>query len=296
MRNLVIVPAGDGSLHMEYASDRDFDLWILYWGSNDDVRQRYSGAADRVISLKGHKWELLRQAAALLMAERRRWEGGYVLYVDDDIRFPHGAADISAFFSAVRDLDADTAQPAIANENVSWPIGRALDGAFCHATNAVESMMPAYSSAIFFEVVLPGLYALPHIRMGWHFEFFVQRYAEFRFQRPLRTFVVDAVPALHTRPPGSGTAPHELGANESFLLPGLAPMPVVTLAVFADRKSGRDFGFPMSLIDGAGMEQRLAALGWARRAAAMRIDAINPAAFVLSAAKRLFNAIFPRSR
>jgi len=31
-RNLVIVMAGDGSLHETYARDRDFELWVCYWG------------------------------------------------------------------------------------------------------------------------------------------------------------------------------------------------------------------------------------------------------------------------
>ena len=47
-RDLVIVMAGNGSLHVEYAENRNFDLWVIYYGDDDEVAARYAASADRL--------------------------------------------------------------------------------------------------------------------------------------------------------------------------------------------------------------------------------------------------------
>src|SRR5947209_7785743 len=99
MKNLVVVTAGDSSCHEEYAATRDFELWIIYYGSSDQVFERYKASSDRIWRRKGLKIELLRR---VLLEELHFRDGfdfrsyDFLLLPDDDIRFPKGACDISA--------------------------------------------------------------------------------------------------------------------------------------------------------------------------------------------------------
>jgi hypothetical protein len=60
-KNLVIVAAGDRSLHRAWlAADRSFDLWVIYYGDNPETLETYRAAADRCFSAKGLKIALAR--------------------------------------------------------------------------------------------------------------------------------------------------------------------------------------------------------------------------------------------
>ena len=59
-RDLVVVMAGNGSLHVEYAENRNFDLWVIYYGDDDAVAARYAASADRLWRRKGMKIHLAR--------------------------------------------------------------------------------------------------------------------------------------------------------------------------------------------------------------------------------------------
>src|SRR5437868_14463659 len=61
MKNLVVVMAGDKSLHTEYSVDRDFDLWTIYYGDFEHIFTRYRSFSDRIWRRKGLKFELARR-------------------------------------------------------------------------------------------------------------------------------------------------------------------------------------------------------------------------------------------
>ncbi len=42
--------AGDRSLHETYAVDRDYELWVIYFGDDEGVAERYARTCDRLIS------------------------------------------------------------------------------------------------------------------------------------------------------------------------------------------------------------------------------------------------------
>ena len=294
MRNLVIVPAGDHSLHPHFARHRDFDLWVLYWGDDAKVEAAYAETADKLIKLKGYKWELLRKATPQLLSAADRWQDGRILFVDDDILFENGSRDISDFFRIAEEIGSDTAQPAISNDNYSWPLTRKIDGCFCHATNVVEAMMPAYSHEIFYKVVLPGLYALPHVRFGWCFEYFVQRFSEIILRRAVRTFVIDAIPVIHTRPPGTGSSPQSLGWNEAFLYPGLNRFEQCIFEKFENSAEAAQYSFQAGQDYFRDLANEMKVVGDARYFAAKRQTASKPGRLLVFALRNMFRKIFKR--
>ena len=60
---LVIVCAGDTSLHdyeRWYASDRTYDLCVVYYGNDAKVAERYQRDSDHYHAQQGPKWQLIR--------------------------------------------------------------------------------------------------------------------------------------------------------------------------------------------------------------------------------------------
>jgi hypothetical protein len=238
MNNLVVVMAGDRSLHGEYSAQRDFELWTIYYGDSDETFERYRSFSDRIWRKKGLKIELVRRILLEELHFREKTDFtayDFVFLPDDDIRFPNGSADISRLFAICRDLQVDVFQPAISNEFVSerWEPTCLMPGAVCHRTNIVEIMMHGFSGRAFIEAYLPAIHAMQFIKSGWGIEPIWMKIGEAIFQRPLRTFVIDTVPAIHTRPIGSGSAKiHAIGLAEAHFVPLIEVNRIHTLASF----------------------------------------------------------------
>ena len=225
MKNLVIVMVGDGSLHPEYAQQRDFDLWIIYYGDDAQKEAQYRSDADRFWKRKGLKIELIRRILLEEVVFRERFnfrEYGFVLLPDDDVRFQEGAASVHSLFEAAGTLRADCFQPAIQNEHFSarWEPTRLIEGIECHGVNIVEIMACGFSSSFFCDAFLPAIHAMQFMRSGWGLEVIAMKIGEAAYGRRLRSYVIDAVPIIHTRPVGSGASYiHQLGLAEYRLVP-----------------------------------------------------------------------------
>ena len=224
-RDLVIVMAGDRSLHEALVAERAYDLWVIYYGDSDEAAARYAAGCDRFWRRKGLKIDLCRQ---VLLEEVCLGEGfdyaryRYVFLPDDDIQFEAGAADVHRLFALAEELEADVFQPAVKNEYVSFQATRQMPGAVCHHVNWVENMMPAYRSDLFRSAFLGGIHALEYLKSGWGLEIVAVKLAEVALGRGVRSYVIDACPAVHTRPVGGNGAVHEIGRDEEFLLPQLS--------------------------------------------------------------------------
>lgn len=245
-RNLVIVCAGDQSLHQRYADSRNFDLWVIYYGQSDAVFEDYQRTADRIFRLRGLKWALLRSLIDLHLAGKNSPFDAYryIFLPDDDLDFPNGATDIQRLFDVMALTNADIGQPAIANQYFSWEPTRLVPDALCHATNIVELMSPVYSAEVFLQFVLPCTAALDFLRAGWGIEVVIAKAAEVGLRRPARTFVFDSVPMIHTRPVGQGGTPHRVGENEALMMPGVLANRMATYGGFRSYERARTFAFP----------------------------------------------------
>ena len=238
MKNLVVVMAGDNSIHGDYAANRDFELWTIHYGDSDETFKRYQSFSDRIWRKKGLKIELTRR---ILLEELHFGEKfdfmayDFIFLPDDDIRFTNREADISRLFTLCNYLRADVFQPAISNEFFSprWESTCLIPNVVCHRTNIVEVMMHGFSGRAFVKAYLPAIHAIQFMKSGWGIEPIWMKIGEAVFQSPLRTFVIDAVPAVHTRPMGSGSAKiHGVGLAEARLIPQIEVNRMRTLASF----------------------------------------------------------------
>jgi hypothetical protein len=70
------------------------------------------------------------------------------------------------------------------------------------------------------------------------------RMGEALFGRPVRSFMLDAIGAIHTRPVGQGSASHARGMDEAYLLPQSDAHLIEELARFSDVAEAARFTFP----------------------------------------------------
>jgi len=138
--NLVVVRAGDKSLHPQWLSDgpRSWDLAVSYYG---DHPERYKGQYDLLHLHKGPKWEGI---ADFIGRHRDLVEGHrYVWFPDDDILT--SAENIDRLFEICAEARFTIAQPALTHYSYyTWPITLQQRHAIYRRTNFVEIMAPCF--------------------------------------------------------------------------------------------------------------------------------------------------------
>lgn len=190
-RFLVVVRAGDQSLHPQWTSTlatRDWDLVVSYFGDDPD---RFRGAGETRIDDKGLKWQGLH---ALLTRDDfwRRYD--YIWLPDDDLAADQ--ATISTFFDCVAELNLALAQPAL-----SWTSYYSHAVTIRHPsfrarwTDFVEVMAPCFERG-FLETCVP---TFGETLGGWNLDWLWPR----RLGAATRRIaVIDAAAVTHTRAVG----------------------------------------------------------------------------------------------
>jgi hypothetical protein len=196
-RNLVIVRAGDSSLHplwLEDATDRSWDLLVSYFGDDPNKYRR-----DDVIRIdsKGPKWPAL---CALIEAN---WDYvahyDYIWLPDDDIAC--GARDIDCVFKLSRNYMLYLSQPALTLDSYfSWIVTLRNSLLRLRFTNFVEIMVPCFRRD-FLAQCLPSM---SENFSGWGLDHLWPT-----MLRSKQMAIIDAAPVTHTRPIG--------GTNYGFL-------------------------------------------------------------------------------
>lgn len=203
-RNLVVVRAGDASLHRAWAQAgrRDFDCFVSYFGREP---RRHADAADFLETRPGPKWPGL----AALLAEHGDLVRGYdaVWFPDDDLAVSAGEIDrMFAFFHA---YDLCLAQPALTRDSPhTWNTLLQQPGCHLRYGGFVEAMAPIFSRAAL-ERCAPTFGESPS---GWGLDWLWPVLC--RAEGLDRIAVIDATPVRHTRPVGG-----ELYANHPELDP-----------------------------------------------------------------------------
>jgi hypothetical protein len=158
----------------------------------------------------------------------------YIWFPDDDIRFPDGSDGLEKLFDLARRLKADVFQPAIENEHYYWEATRQIPGAVCHRTNTVEVMAAGYTGEVFSGAYLPAIHTLDFMKSGWGLEPIWMKLGEALLRRPLRTFVIDCCPIIHTRPVGTGDSfVHRQGRWEAQFIPQIERNKSKTFAIYS---------------------------------------------------------------
>lgn len=213
--NLIIVPVGDASLHVAWCDvqDRNYDVWIIYYGRDEDVLKRYSQRCERTIQASGKKFHLIRSVALQFAKDISQYQ--YVWFPDDDIRMHNGPGDVCRMFDTAKDIGADLFQPAIANAlegqtdlvgkycSPNWETCLYIPNAKYHAVTSVEMMMFGFSREGFERCFLPACVLARRSQTGWGVELIMTQLL-FAWKGAIEgCYVLDCIPAIHTRPLGS---------------------------------------------------------------------------------------------
>ena len=191
-RNLVVVRAGDKSLHREWldGTTRDFDLFISYYGTTPG---RHREDADLYEARPGPKWPCL----AALLQERPDLVDRYQAFWFPDDDLSANGATIDRLFAFFRAYELCLAQPALtANSYATW--NTLFQDTRCHIryTGFVEIMAPLFSRRAL-EVCARTFAESPS---GWGLDWVWPTLC--RRAGLGRIAIVDATPVRHTRPLG----------------------------------------------------------------------------------------------
>jgi len=209
-KNLVLVRAGDKSLHPQWLSDdRNWDLAVSYYGSFPD---RFKDQFDILHCFKGSKWEGITDFIENNTHLISQYE--YLWLPDDDLFC--NAETINNFFRLCKALNFTIAQPALTPYSFyTWPITIKDEEAIARQTNFIEIMAPCFRvsdlkcfSRYFGENTSGFGYE-------WLWESIAKKEKIFNFG------IVDATPVFHTRQVGKaghGGAKKEPTIEEKDLL------------------------------------------------------------------------------
>ena len=191
-RNLVVLRAGDASLHREWlvGPERDFDIFVSYYGN---APGRHADGADFYESRPGPKWPCI----AALLEDRVDLVDGYAAFwfPDDDLSATAPVIDrMFAFFHA---YELCLAQPALTRDSYhTWDT--LLQQPNCHIRYGrfVEVMAPLFNRAAL-RLCAP---TFGESRSGWGLDWVWPSLC--RRAGIGRIAILDATPVRHTRPVG----------------------------------------------------------------------------------------------
>lgn len=232
-KNLVIVRAGDQSLHTQWLDpkiSRNWDIVVSYFG-NQEVP--YAGQYDYLHRFKGSKWQGI--ADFCLHNQKLINQYDYIWLPDDDLLT--NADNINHYFDLCREYDLTLSQPALLiSSYISHHI--TLQHAFCQwrKTNFVEIMAPCFRKD-FFNLVK---HTFSINSSGWGLEWLWQDIA---IRNRLYNFaLVDATPIFHSRPVnisqsggGGATSAPEKEMQQLFIENGIERKPMRNLAYYPSR-------------------------------------------------------------
>jgi hypothetical protein len=238
-KNLVIVCAGDYSLHINWQTKpRDYDLMVIYYGDNEEKVSFYQANCEYFYRSKGYKIQLARKILfeQLFLKQNFNFQQyDYIWFPDDDLLF-YKPECVSEMFETASLLGADMFQPALLNENIDshWSSTKKMQGMYCHAVNIVEIMGFGFNSSTFVHGVLPALHVFDYMNAGWGIEPCIVKLAEASLRRKVKVFVLDNVPILHTKPINEQSELHRRGKFEAFFTIQHLSNRMVTVAAYKD--------------------------------------------------------------
>jgi hypothetical protein len=136
-RNLVFTSAGNrANVHAWLEGQRDFDLWVVYYG---DEPGKFQGLANFHLDRKGSKFQNLHYCYEQWPQALARYDA--VMVMDDDIMID--ATGVTRLFEVRRERDLWALQPAFRwCGKVSWDITAVHSTAKLRYTNFIEMACP----------------------------------------------------------------------------------------------------------------------------------------------------------
>jgi hypothetical protein len=227
-RNLIVVRAGDSSLHPQWirSGPCDFDLLISYYGKSPG---RYADDAQMYEVRSGPKWPCI----SALLNENAEFIERYeaVWFPDDDLATDTTLLNrMFAFFHAYQ---LSLAQPALtADSYCTWRTLRRDPKSHLRFNQFVEIMAPLFSREAL-RVCAPSFAESPS---GWGLDWLWPRLC--REAGIGRLAVIDATPVCHTRPCGG-----ELYRNNPALDPRADAQRVLRKYGLQEARSSAKYSF-----------------------------------------------------
>jgi hypothetical protein len=192
-KNLIIVRAGDKSLHPQWLNDqlRNWDIVVSYFG---DYPERYKGQYDFLHVFKGSKWQGLSDFVNHNEALLAQYE--YIWFPDDDLFAT--CEVINDFFDLCQKLELTVAQPALTSySHYSWSITLESPNDSYRLTDFVEIMAPCFKQETF--QIFKDTFSLNTSGWGleWLWRDIAQKNSEMKFG------IIDETPIFHTRKVGA---------------------------------------------------------------------------------------------
>jgi hypothetical protein len=189
-RNLVVVRAGDSSLHPHWlAGDggRNWDLAVSYFGDDPDLFK-----TDDVTRIdgKGPKWQGLHDVFSKRPEFLTNYD--YILLPDDDLMASKD--DLNRLFDICKTYGLEIGHPTLTwNSYYAHLVTLCNAGTRLRYTNFVEVMAPCLTKALLNKTL--GYFA--ETLSGWGLE---QAWA--KYAGPMKMALIDEVAVRHTRPVG----------------------------------------------------------------------------------------------
>lgn len=205
-KNLVVLRAGDGSLHPQWVAgpQRDFDLFVSYYGK---VADQHRASADLWEHRPGPKWSCI---ADLLAAHPQLIEQYDAFWFPDD-DLAADTATLNRMFALFQGFDLKLAQPALTRDSYfSWRHLLQRPEFVLRQVAFVEVMAPLFTRASLKQC----LNSFGSSRSGWGLDWVWPKLVGGGDDR--RIAILDATPVKHTRPVGG-----ELYKNNPELNPRL---------------------------------------------------------------------------
>ena len=194
-KNLIICRAGDKSLHKQWlgSENRNFDLWINYYGS---VANKY---LDNCIVYKqsgGLKYPEVYTFISDNLSKLLHYDA--ICLMDDDISTDTN--NLNMMFNIFHCGEFWLAQPALtADSFFSHPITVQVSDSILRITNFIEPMCPIFRK----DILLYLLHTFTESKSGWGLDFLWQHLLKYP---RCKNMIIDACPVKHTRAPGTGEA------------------------------------------------------------------------------------------
>lgn len=206
-RNLVIVRAGDNSVHPGWLVDaeRNFDVFVSYFGNQPD---RYADGVEFHENRKGMKWPVLGELLQARPELVERYQ--YFWFPDDDI--VTDTATINRMFDFAAAYRLALAQPALTrNSYFTWPLVLQDARYQLRYTRFVEVMVPVLDRAAL-RTCLPSF---TESSSGWGLDSLWPALLAGRGEEAIA--IIDAVAVYHSRPVGGGELYKNSGTSKANL-------------------------------------------------------------------------------
>lgn len=168
-KNLVFTSAGDNTKFDKLwcQSDRNYDVWVVYYGDNQEKYEKYSKKVDYIEKRKGSKFQNFHHIYNTKFEELQKYDRFFLL--DDDIIFD--TSDINKMFQISEKYNLDICGPTFKTDGsskISHLITRQKPNNLLRYTNFIEVNVPLFSK----KALNKFMKYYDPILIGWGIDYF----------------------------------------------------------------------------------------------------------------------------